>query len=321
MGKVRVIQNIAECQSAWERLNEPASLFDLWPVRQCFHEAFGRPPYFVVAERDGVLQGLLALSWIDEADCFGFFPGETWRGETWFEANRILARDEATLQALLDEVPGPAALRYLAEAPCAAAEDAQVSIDEMNFSFSPGRWEHCFATYRAGFPSKTWRKIERELDGFAQQGVAWQEGCLADIDWIFGTNRVSFGAESYFSDERFLGAFQSLVAWLHDTGRLCLTSVRIGGRLAASDIGAVWGDTYVLLAGATSREFPGVAKLINLRHLETACKKRYRRVDFLCGDFGWKQRFRLTPEPYYKICLPAPAGVFCQAPIEAVANG
>ena len=60
-----------------------------------------------------------------------------------------------------------------------------------------------------------------------------------------------------------------------------------------------------MLAGGTNHEFPGVAKLINFHHLEIACHQRFDSVDFLCGDFGWKRRFRLVARPLYQITLAA----------------
>jgi CelD/BcsL family acetyltransferase involved in cellulose biosynthesis len=85
---------------------------------------------------------------------------------------------------------------------------------------------------------------------------------------------------------------------------LRITTVLIGGRLAAVDMGAIWNGTYTVLAGGTDADFPGVAKLINLHHLEWACQQRMTMVDFLCGDFNWKERFHLTPRQLYQIIKP-----------------
>jgi CelD/BcsL family acetyltransferase involved in cellulose biosynthesis len=85
--------------------------------------------------------------------------------------------------------------------------------------------------------------------------------------------------------------------------------VLVGGKVAAVDIGAVWGSTYTVLAGGTQPDFPGIAKLINLHHIEWACNQNFMEVDFLCGDFNWKNRFHLTPRPLYEIMkLTVPAG-------------
>jgi CelD/BcsL family acetyltransferase involved in cellulose biosynthesis len=82
---------------------------------------------------------------------------------------------------------------------------------------------------------------------------------------------------------------------------LRVTTLLIGGEVAAIDMGAVWRNTYAVLAGGTRSEFPGVAKLINLHHLEWSCRQRFSYVDFLCGDFNWKNRFHLTPRPLYQM--------------------
>jgi CelD/BcsL family acetyltransferase involved in cellulose biosynthesis len=67
-------------------------------------------------------------------------------------------------------------------------------------------------------------------------------------------------------------------------------------------MGAIWNNTYTVLAGGTDVEFPGVAKLINLHHIQWACRQRLACVDFLCGDFNWKSRFHLVPRPLYELC-------------------
>jgi CelD/BcsL family acetyltransferase involved in cellulose biosynthesis len=111
----------------------------------------------------------------------------------------------------------------------------------------------------------------------------------------------SFGELSYFSDARFRSSYEQLVKWLSDHDFLRITTVLLGGRVAAVDIGTVWGREYTVLAGATDLEFQGVAKVINLHHMQWACRQRLNTLDFLCGDFGWKKRFHLTPRPLYEI--------------------
>ncbi|MDH3330668.1 MAG: GNAT family N-acetyltransferase, partial [Desulfobulbaceae bacterium] len=92
---------------------------------------------------------------------------------------------------------------------------------------------------------------------------------------------------------------------------LRITTLLLGGTVAAVDIGAVWNNSYTVLAGATNPEFPGVAKLINFHHMEWACQQRLGAVDFLCGDFGWKQRFHLASRPLYEMNI-LPGNNICQ---------
>jgi len=98
---------------------------------------------------------------------------------------------------------------------------------------------------------------------------------------------------------RFLKSFENLVIWLQKNGLLRVTTVILGGNVAAVDIGAIFGSAYTVLAGGAHPDFPGVAKLINFHHMEWACSRRLEVIDFLCGDFGWKERFHLTPRPLY----------------------
>jgi hypothetical protein len=77
--------------------------------------------------------------------------------------------------------------------------------------------------------------------------------------------------------------------------------VLINDEPAAVDMGCLYNGVYTLMAGGTNSRFPGVAKLINLHHMERACRERMHQVDFLCGDFNWKKLFHLTPRPLFKL--------------------
>ncbi len=82
-------------------------------------------------------------------------------------------------------------------------------------------------------------------------------------------------------------------------GWLQITTVLIQDEIAAVDLGCVYNGTYTLLAGATSTDHPGVAKLINFHHLQRSCMERFQKADFMCGDFSWKKLFHLTERPLY----------------------
>jgi CelD/BcsL family acetyltransferase involved in cellulose biosynthesis len=121
---------------------------------------------------------------------------------------------------------------------------------------------------------------------------------------MFRLNLECFQERSYFSDRRFLKSFENLAAWLRTNNLLRLITVLIGGEIAAVDLGAFWRSTYTVLAGGTHPDFPGVAKLINLHHMQWACQQKLATVDFLCGEFNWKKRFHLTARPLYEVFIP-----------------
>jgi len=269
-------------------------------VRACFQKHFDNPPRFIIAERSGKIQGLLALSWIQEEQYFGHFPGETWQGKTWLEQNKIIAANDEIYKALLDHAPASARIRYLTRESVAQGVEDPV-LDENGYLFFPERYQYSFQNYMQQFSGKSRKKLRQEMARLESLGLSYQHDRLEDLELLFSMNQKAFGDHSYFNDSRFLNAFIDLSAWLRQKGLLRITTVLLGGKVAAVDVGAVWGSSYTVLAGGTHPDFPGVAKLINFHHLEWACHQRLEVVDFLCGNFGWKERFHLTARPLYEI--------------------
>jgi CelD/BcsL family acetyltransferase involved in cellulose biosynthesis len=79
-----------------------------------------------------------------------------------------------------------------------------------------------------------------------------------------------------------------------------MVSLDVKGKTVAVDVGAEFGGTYTVFLGGTDAEHSGVAKVMNMHHLERACKGKIDKVDFLCGDFHWKKLWHLDPEPLYQ---------------------
>ena len=301
MTQVRIFQDLKAAETLWQRHWPRRVLFDLWPVRACFQAAFNRPPCFLVATRNGQYCGMLALSWIEEALCFGHFPGEVWQQKTWLEQNRLIAADPEAAHALLCRIPdGAINIRYLLPGPGLPTEPA-AEIDEIGYLFHPGLYDYAFPAYLQSFSGKSRKKLRRELARLHANGVSIRHDRFEDIAHLFDLNLAGFGAMSYFNDARFLHAFEKLAAWLKAMDLLRITTVRVGGRIAAVDMAAVFNGVYTVLAGGTHPDFPGIAKLINFHHIEWACSRRLREVDFLCGDFNWKHRFHLTPRTLFRI--------------------
>jgi hypothetical protein len=304
MLKVRICEDLEEAERIW-RAHWPANhIFDLWDVRACFQDVFNRRPYFLVAEENGAIEGLMALSWIEDEEYFGHFPGETYQGKTWLEQNRILARDSKILRALFRNIPGGTRLRYLIRDSILFG-DAPPVEDETGYVFLPGKYDYSFGTYFQSFSSKSRKKLAKEISRFQEAGLSFHYDRIQDMDLMFQMNLDAFGEMSFFSDPMFLRSFDRLILWLNSKGMLRITTAMVNGEVAAVDVGCVRDACYAVLAGGVNPAFPGVAKLINFHHMEWACRNRMQSVDFLCGDYGWKERFHLSPRPLYKIETPS----------------
>lgn len=302
MIQIRMFRDLETIETLWRRHWPRRVISDLWPVRACFQAEYNRPPRVLAAfTREGQFRGMLALSWMDEVRCFGHFPGEVWQNKTWLEQNRIIAAEPEVARALLDHVPeGALHLRYLVPDPALPA-GAAAEIDEIDYLFHPARYGCAFPDFMRLFSGRSRKKIRRELEPLHKQGVSIRQNRFEDVARLFDLNLSAFGEMSYFNDARFLHAFENLAAWLDAARMLRVTTVVVGGRIAAVDMSALYNGVCTVLAGGVDPDFPGVAKLINLHHLEWACSQGLSEMDFLCGDFNWKERFHLTPRPLFRI--------------------
>ena len=301
MYTLKTVEDIEECACIWKKYIDQSSIFDLWEVRKCFADSFQRNNNFLVLENDGEIQGILPLSWIEESGFYSFFPGESWHGKTWLEQNKVYATDNNTFQILLDNAPGPLHIRYM----CANILyfNESLRLDETNYHLYPGEFNYSFDQYMQKFSGKSRKNLAKELARFHEQGVDIRYNDLKDIDTLFDMNIAAYGDHSYFNDKRFFSSFESLIKYLKDNNMLRITTVSVGNKVAAVDIGTVLNKEYVVLAGGTNPEFTGIAKLINFHHIEWASKNQFDKIDFLCGDFGWKERFHLSSKPLYEIKL------------------
>ena len=196
--------------------------------------------------------------------------------------------------ALLSACPPDVDLRYLLPVTGQVLE-----VDEVGYLFSPPRYGYDVEEWFKEFSFKNAKRLRKAITAIEEQGLERRLNDRSDVGRLIELNLERFGSSSYFHDPRFHRGFVDLVDWLDGRGWLRVTTLLIEGAPAAIDVGCVYRRNYTLLAGGTHPDHPGIAKVVNLHHLRTACAERYRTVDFLCGDFAWKPLFHLEPRPLY----------------------
>ena len=300
MISVRVVSDNAECRALWQKMIPQEYLSDLWQVRESFHRHYQRDHFFVVAEENNQPVGLLPLSWIPEESYYGYFPGEVWHGLTWIEQNRLIARDQEVFDFMFDWLHKQKIsyhLRYLLESPFMDQNNS--AVDEIGYLFHPPKYDYQMDKYFEEFSRKSYKAIHKEIKNFEEQGLNYRTDCLEDFEEMIRLNKDRFGESSYFTDERFSAGFRDVMRFCHANGMLRMVTANVRNEIAAVDMGIVYNGTYTLLAGGTNENFRGIAKIINLYHMQHSCLEQFQLVDFLCGNFSWKTMFHLTPRPLY----------------------
>jgi len=291
---LRTVSDLTEVEKLWRACVPVETVFDLWEVRAAFHACYRRPLRCMEGHGDTGERIFLPLCWVDEMSAWCFFPGETWSNKTWLEQNRLFLGG-LSKERLAAELGADFHLRYVT---CPLEGACGMPVDETGYLFHPPVYRYDIGQWWSCFTRKRQKKIRGELLAF-QYEVDVRDRVGDRFDLLVEMSLDQFGSRSYFSDPRFRSGFLAMLTALSEMGFLRVTSILIEKRPVAVDFGSVYRGRYTLLAGGADVRFRGVAKLINLRHLEWACEQRLDEVDFLCGDFSWKPLFHLTPRPLY----------------------
>ena len=303
MIRKRIVTDLDECGVLWSFLGGGRNLSDLWDFRLCFYRHFKNEPFFLVLEDGQGILGIVPLCHLEREDIFLFFPGETWQGKTWLERTPIYCRDLEALSELLAACPSRTYLRYIE-----ADENtlpAELELDEIGYILHPPELDFSMDEYYRRFSWKKLKAIKKEIASILVPESSWHVNRPADYDLMVRMNQSRFGPQSYFHDPRFREGFREVVDWLHQRGWLRMVSLEIRGQIAAVDLGALFDSTYVVFLGGTHADFRGVAKVMNMHHIEFAVEQGVSRVDFLCGDFYWKKLWHLDPQPLFKFLSPS----------------
>jgi len=303
MPKRHFIDDLKACEELWNTLIPVYAVSDMWEFRMCFHRHFGHEPCFMVLEDSEGISGMLPLSYMNCEEMIGFFPGEIWKERTWLERTPFHVRDRGMLDDLLYPCPDGTYLRYMEVPPEPYSQ--LLELDEIGYVLYPSRLDFKLETYSRRFSNKKFKSIMKVIDSIRRPGSKFHINRLEDFETLVNMSIQNFGADSYLHDHRFRKSFRDVIHFLHNRGWLHMVSLEIMDKTVAVDIGALCNGIYTVYLGGTCPDLPGVAKVMNMYHIEHALRNRVLKVDFLCGDFHWKKLWHLDPEPLYKFVAPS----------------
>jgi len=303
MLKKKIVTNLEECGALWKAFMEVRYVSDLWDFRLCFQRHFRNRPYFLVLEDRKGVYGILPLVYLSDTETYVLFPGETWKGKTWLERTPIYCREPRAFYDLLLESPERTYLRYMEGRECPPSPAFEV--DETGYLLYPPDLDFDINGLYERFPWKKLKAIKKEIAAILGTESSWRINRLSDYDLLVEMNLRSFGENSYLHDPRFTESFRDILGFLDRRGWLRMVALEVSGQTIAVDLAALYEGIYVPFLGGTHLDFRGVAKVMNMHHIEFAMTEGLSRVDFLCGDFYWKKLWHLNPEPLYKFVSPA----------------
>jgi hypothetical protein len=302
MNRKRVISDPLACERLWKACIPAYSVSDLWEFRMCFQRHFHNHLSFLVLENSKGISGMLPLSHIQHLDTKSFFPGETWHDKTWIERTRIYAREPVIYEELFSLCQDRTFLRYMDISDGNSPD--QIDLDEIGYVLYPALLDYDMANFRQRFSNKKFKSILKNINSIMEMGGRFHVNRLEDYDLLVKMSLEKFGEESYLCDDRFRESFRDVMNYLLDKGWLRMISLELEGEIAAVDLGAIYNRTYTVFLGGVFSGVPGIAKVMNMYHIDYALQNRLFKLDFLCGDFHWKKLWHLDQEPLYKLITP-----------------
>ncbi len=299
---VYFVTDLDQCRRLWNDLINVRNISDLWDFRYCFQRHFNAEPCFLVRKDLMGITGMLPLSYLEEEGAFVFFPGEIWKQKTWIERTPIFLRDGERLDKLLRACPEGTHLRYM-EQPSSKFNSGLV-LDEIGYVLYPGDFDFNIEDYAKRFSTKKFKNLKKTVQSLTTAQSSFYINRVEDFDVLVDMSVRRFKEDSYLFDSRFRESFRDVMLFLKQKGWLNMVSLEIEGQIAAVDLGAKFNNSYTVFIGGTLPEFPGVAKAMNMYHVAFACKNKFRKIDFLCGDFNWKKLWHLDEEPLYYYVSP-----------------
>lgn len=292
------VTQMDKCEQLWKTFIIPKCVSDLWEFRLCFHKHFHHKPVFLVMEDQSGIAGLVPMSYVQKLDTYFMFPGEIWNNRTWLERTPVYVRDDYSINDLLKACPENSYLRYLEISD--GSMDYDFSEDEIGYVMYPVDLDCNIDYYFKRFSNKKLKAINKVIRSYSDQGCEIYINRMEDYNRLVDMSIQQFGSRSFMYDKRFQRSFNDVLKFLHSNKMLRIISCVIGGELVAVDIGAIYKGIYTVFLGGTDSRFPGIAKLMNMNHIQYSFSEKLNKIDFLCGDFHWKLLWHLDQEVLYR---------------------
>ncbi len=301
--KVKVHSDMEKCYKLWQTFSHNKTIFDLWDFRYSWYQGYNYKPLFYTLYENKKPLAVLPL-WFSEVS-----KEYEWFGSWWNEDNQFFLKDEHFLDILTKIAPNPILLNAI---------DANFYSHNSKFLY-PLVEDHPKNTKNIG----GYKRMEDYLEDLnkkhrynfkydhkkimtlnpkvkilnAKRNIDHFEKLVAlNTARLDGVNRE----KSDLYEDSVKNAF---IAIIKNSGsyKTQFVEIYIRGKLAAIDLVMMYKDTYYpFIGGNNIKKFKGIGNFILYNEFEDAIKKKYKVVDCLQIDYGWKHRF-FDQQKLYKL--------------------
>lgn len=303
--RFEIISSVERCKEIWNLLSSHQAIDDEWDFRYAFLKPLNYQLHFIVAFENDSPVGLLPLQLNDLTGLMPpYYPNDHLPFLEFFggddtDDNKIMSKigNQDLAHELLKQIDNRA---YL----------APISSDFENFpnaSWYANKYFLDISNYKSyeDFLVEKWssesrkkllqqiRKIERE------HKVEIIHNNIEDLDLLSKFNIERFGDRSSFSHDYRIGIFKELA----DSYEPTMITLVVDGKKSAVSFGLHYKDAYIGMNAGVSSEISDLPKMLTLLQIGRAIELGCKIYDAGKGDSGWKENFKFSKIPQFKLIL------------------
>ncbi len=305
--KLKITNEITECQNLWQQFSPDESIFDLWEIRVAFYNGYKFNPYFLSFYKDQEIIGLLPL-WFNSNPTFGKlvsdFEKYTWFGGGWPEDNLFFVKNEDIIPLMLLAAPKPLELACVQPLPkydflesltgWSLEEDKKYFLDLSNVKTIDDFLAHLKKKKRYNLKRDKRRILEHSPKIIIDSGSNLEKMFELSIERFKTKYPDDPSEQSAFEDPRRKVVFRDLVSNADKYQARLITTI-INAKVEAVEFGLVYKKTYYAFnAGVDVSHFSGLGVFSNLLVIEDALNLGCTKIDFLESDNNWKASWQLS---------------------------
>ena len=295
----KIIKELKECKTLWNKFSKNESLWDLWDIVNCFYDSKLYEPYFIVSVENSNNTGLLPL-WFDKSrKTYFFFGGE-------YPENHDFWFDISNFSDFIAQIPGKFDLYEISKK---GFQKIKSHNDKLTNKFEQASFVYFINLEKIGYNLDNHLKIfskkhRKNLKYDLKQLEKINYELIYEKDEHFdnfvelSVNR--FGKESDLSEEYFVKQMRRFTDYLADKGMLYTICIKIDKKIEGIEFAAFYNGVYYVLNGASNIKIENLGKLLIMSHIKNAIGLKAKQIDFLASEAGgWKDLWNLEQEEYY----------------------